>query len=62
VLLWHHAGPLHRSVLATVLPMRTLAQMEREGHSYMTFPCPSCFQRFRAAIHNVGEDEELARR
>jgi len=55
--------PAHSTdhVLATVLPMRTLAQMEREGHSYMTFPCPSCFQRFRAAIQGVGEDEELAR-
>jgi heterodisulfide reductase subunit B len=47
-------------VLAAVLPMRTLAQMEREGHSYMTFPCPSCFQRFQAAIQNVSQDEELA--
>jgi len=55
--------PAHSTdhVLATVLPMRTLAQMEREGHSYMTFPCPSCFQRFRAAIQNVAEDKELAR-
>ena len=55
--------PAHSTdhVYATVLPMRTLAQMEREGHSYMTFPCPSCFQRFRAAIQNVAEDEELAR-
>ncbi|HID61693.1 MAG TPA: hypothetical protein EYP49_02940 [Anaerolineae bacterium] len=55
--------PAHSTdhVLAAVLPMRTLAQMEREGHSYMTFPCPSCFQRFRAAIQAVDEDEELAR-
>lgn len=54
--------PAHSTdrVLATELPLRTLAQVEREGHSYVTIPCPSCFQRFRAAVHNVAEDEPLA--
>ena len=54
--------PAHSTdhVLAAELPIRTLAQMEREGHKNMTFPCPSCFQRFQAAIHSVDEDEALA--
>ena len=53
--------PVHSTdhVEATVMPMKTLTSMERAGHSYMTFPCPSCFLRFRTALHDVKEEDGL---
>lgn len=57
-------SPAHSTdhYLATVLPLRTLAEVERSGHSYVTVPCASCFSRFRTAIHDVQEGQELARK
>jgi heterodisulfide reductase subunit B len=44
------------------LPMETLAIAEDLGHSYMTMPCASCFNRFRSAMHEVQHDAELRRK
>ncbi|MGD8463880.1 MAG: heterodisulfide reductase-related iron-sulfur binding cluster [Anaerolineae bacterium] len=41
------------------LPMETLAIAEDLGHRYMTMPCAACFSRFRIAMHEVEQDDEL---
>ena len=55
--------PAHSSdhLLATVMPMHTLATVEQMGLDTVTAPCSSCFSRLKAAAHAVAEDEELAR-
>ena len=53
--------PAHSTdhLLATTMPIRTLALVERAGHSCVTVPCPSCFVRFRTAMQDVASDPEL---
>ena len=53
--------PAHSTdhLLATVLPMRSLARIEQSGAKYVTVPCPSCFVRFRTALRDVAEDATL---
>ena len=53
--------PTHSTdhVLSTVMPMKSLAQIEEQGQSYVTVPCPSCLIRFRTAIRDVERDPEL---
>ncbi|MGB9593992.1 MAG: heterodisulfide reductase-related iron-sulfur binding cluster [Anaerolineae bacterium] len=55
-------SPAHSTdhYLSTVLPLKTLAEVERSGLSYVTVPCASCFSRFRIALHDVRTDPELA--
>lgn len=55
-------SPAHSTdhYLSTVLPLKTLAEVERSGLSYVTVPCSSCFSRFRIAIHEVQHDSRLA--
>lgn len=55
-------SPAHSTdhYLSTVLPLKTLAEVERSGLSYVTVPCASCFSRFRIALHDVRADPELA--
>lgn len=57
-------SPAHSTdhYLSTVLPLKTLAEVERSGLSYVTMPCASCFSRFRIALHDVRTDPELARK
>ncbi len=56
--------PAHSTdqVLATVLPMKTLQLVEQGGFSRVTVPCPSCFLRLRAAIHDMASDDTLRER
>jgi heterodisulfide reductase subunit B len=56
-------SPAHSTdhYLSTVMPMKTLATVERSGHSYVTVPCASCFSRFRIAMYDVQHDPHLAR-
>ena len=53
--------PAHSTdhLLATVLPLKSLALIEQGGQSYVTVPCPSCFTRFRTAMRDVASDPEL---
>jgi heterodisulfide reductase subunit B len=53
--------PAHATdhVLSTVLPMKTLKRVEENGQSCVTVPCPSCFIRMRAAMHDVATEPEL---
>ncbi len=55
--------PAHSTdhVLSTIMPLRSLALIQRSGHSYVTVPCPSCFMRLRTAIRDVRQDGELRR-
>jgi heterodisulfide reductase subunit B len=55
--------PAHSSdhLLATVLPMRTLATVERMGLDTVVAPCSSCFARLKAAARTVAEDDAMAR-
>ncbi|NOZ26436.1 MAG: hypothetical protein GXP39_00090 [Chloroflexi bacterium] len=57
------SSPAHSTdhVLATVLPMRTLAVIEQMGLDTVTAPCSACFSRMRAAVHTVTHDDEMAR-
>ena len=53
--------PAHSTdhLLSTVLPMKTLKCVERDGQSCMTVPCPSCFIRMRAAMRDIEAEPEL---
>ena len=53
--------PAHSTdhTLSAVLPMKTLKRIEQDGHSCVTVPCPSCFIRMRAAMHDVATEPEL---
>ena len=54
--------PAHSSdhLLATVLPMRTLATVEQMGLTTVMAPCSSCFARLKAAARVVAEDSDMA--
>jgi heterodisulfide reductase subunit B len=54
--------PAHSSdhTLATVLPMQTLATVEKMGVDTVTAPCSSCYARLKTAAHVVAEDEHMA--
>lgn len=47
---------------AIALPAKNLALIEQMGYSYVTMPCAACFSRFRIAMHELEEDEELQER
>ena len=53
--------PAHSTdhLLSTVMPMKSLARVEKSGQSYVTVPCPSCFVRFRTALRDIAADQEL---
>lgn len=53
--------PAHSTdhLLSTVLPMKSLKCIEQSGQSHVTVPCPSCFNRMRAAMHDVASDPDL---
>jgi heterodisulfide reductase subunit B len=55
--------PAHSTdhVLATVLPMRTLATVEQMGLDTVTAPCSACFARMKAAAHTMANDEKMAK-
>lgn len=56
------SSPAHSTdhVLATVLPMRTLATVEQMGLDTVTAPCSACFARMKAAAYTVMHDGEMA--
>ncbi|HJP23243.1 MAG TPA: heterodisulfide reductase-related iron-sulfur binding cluster [Alphaproteobacteria bacterium] len=56
------SSPAHASdrTLATVLPMRTIATVEKMGIETITSPCSSCFARLKTAEHEVTSDHEAA--
>jgi heterodisulfide reductase subunit B len=55
--------PAHSTdhVLATVLPMRTLATVEQMGLDTVTAPCSACYSRMKTAAHAVAHDGDMAR-
>lgn len=55
--------PAHSTdhLLSTVMPMKSLQCVEKSGQSCVTVPCPSCYTRFLAAMHDVATDPELAK-
>jgi heterodisulfide reductase subunit B len=44
--------------LAAELPRRNVALIERSGHSYVTVPCPLCFNRLRTVSKETGDHPE----
>ncbi|NLE76247.1 MAG: hypothetical protein GX605_05790, partial [Chloroflexi bacterium] len=54
-----HSTDHFRSI---VLPARTLALVEKMGHSHVTVPCAACFSRFRIAMLEMAQDPTLADR
>jgi heterodisulfide reductase subunit B len=52
----HTTDPL----LATLLPLRTLATVEQMGLDTVTAPCSACFARMKTAAHLVANDSALA--
>jgi heterodisulfide reductase subunit B len=54
--------PAHSTdhILATVLPMRTLATVEQMGLDTVTAPCSACFARMKTAAHTVAHDADMA--
>lgn len=50
----HRADPKQ----AVMLPMTNLAQIERLGFSEVTMPCAACFNRHKAALHEIRQDED----
>ncbi len=49
------SSPAHRvdPELAVELPLKNLAVIEQMGFNEVTLPCAMCFNRFRAAVHEV---------
>src|SRR3990172_4380513 len=47
--------------LATALPLKSLAQVERQGLREMVVPCAACFSRFKFAQHEIESQPELRR-
>jgi heterodisulfide reductase subunit B len=56
------SSPAHSTdhILATVLPIRTLATVEQMGLDTVTAPCSACFARMKAAAHSVSSNAEMA--
>jgi heterodisulfide reductase subunit B len=56
------SSPAHSTdpILATLLPMRTLATVEQMGLDTVTAPCSACFARMKAAAYTVLHDGEMA--
>jgi heterodisulfide reductase subunit B len=56
------SSPAHSTdpVLATLLPVRTLATIEQMGLDTVTAPCSACFARMKAAAHTVAHDDQMA--
>ena len=54
--------PAHSTdhILATELPMRTLATVEQMGLDTVTAPCSACFARMKTAAHVVAHDGDMA--
>jgi len=48
--------------LSTLLPMKNIALMKREGFNNVTTPCPSCFLRMRTALKDTEENELLRKK
>ncbi|HEY64736.1 MAG TPA: hypothetical protein G4O02_09195 [Caldilineae bacterium] len=55
--------PAHATdhLLATVMPMRTLAVVEQMGLDTLTAPCSACFSRMKVATYTMAHDEDMAR-
>ncbi|MDI6799766.1 MAG: heterodisulfide reductase-related iron-sulfur binding cluster [Actinomycetota bacterium] len=53
--------PAHSTshLLATVLPAKNLALIERKGYDYLTVPCAACFFRMKAAGRDMKDDPGL---
>jgi heterodisulfide reductase subunit B len=60
---WFCCGstPAHSvsNLLATALPMGNLGLVQKMGLSEVVVPCPSCFSRFKAALHKVENEPDL---
>ncbi len=56
------SSPAHATdaAKATVMPMRTIAAVERMQIGTLTSPCSSCFARLKAAEHQVSTDPARA--
>ena len=46
-------------LLAAALPLGNLAILQKMGFHEVLVPCPSCFSRFRSALHHVKNESEL---
>jgi heterodisulfide reductase subunit B len=55
------SSPAHRvdPHLAVELPLRNMAVIEQMGLDEVTLPCAMCFNRFRAALHDIASDPQL---
>ena len=47
-------------LLDVALPSKSLAEIEKSGHSEVIVPCAECFSRFKAAQHEVKNEPGLA--
>ena len=57
-------SPAHSTdhFLATVLPMKNLALIQKLGLKEVTVPCAACYSRFKCAIYDVQHDPQLRER
>ncbi len=46
-------------LLSLALPLKNLALIEKSGFSQVMVPCAACYNRFKVAQYEVGEDPEL---
>lgn len=46
-------------LLASALPLGNLVLMQKMGFEEVVVPCPSCFSRFKTALHKVASEPEL---
>jgi len=55
-------SPAHSTskLLALALPIKNLALAEYAGQTEVVVPCAACFSRFKIALHETAENEELS--
>jgi len=46
-------------LLSLALPLKNLALIEKSGFNQVMVPCAACYNRFKVAQYEVGEDPEL---
>jgi len=47
-------------LLSLALPLKNLAEIEKDGFREVIVPCAACFSRFKIAQHEVGNEPKLA--
>lgn len=48
------------TLLSVSIPASNLAEVEKEGKDCVVVPCAACYSRFKYALHEMAENEQMA--